>query len=79
MNQSILNIIHQEYTGKQRMMVIHELSSIELHHTMDAEDNLGNTRLSILKLAKGNINKIIDLTATAKIDFRDVILWASQE
>ncbi|WP_271766715.1 hypothetical protein [Aquimarina algiphila] len=79
MNTNVLDIISQDFAKNQRATVIHILSSIELHHTMDGDANLEKTRLSILKLANGNLDHIIDLTASAKIDFRDVIMWASQE
>jgi hypothetical protein len=80
MNRKILDIIDRDFTAAQKEFVINELSSIGLHHVMAASEyNLENTRLSILKLAKGDINQVINLTKSAKIDFRDVIMWAAQE
>ncbi len=45
----------------------------------ESEENLSNTRLAILQLAKGNLEKVVDLTAQAKVDFRDIIYWLSQD
>ena len=41
--------------------------------------NLENTLLSILYLAKGDVNEVAELTERAKIDFRDVIYWATTQ
>jgi hypothetical protein len=79
MNENILKIINQEFEKSQTELVINELESITLKHVMaESEFNLNNTRMSILKLAKGNLNEVIYLTKTAKIDFRDVIMWATE-
>lgn len=80
MNEKILKIINQEFERTEKEFVINELSSITLKHVMaESEYNLNNTRFAIIKLAKGNSNEVSKLTKAAKIDFRDVILWASQE
>lgn len=80
MDENIVDIINKEFNKEQAEFVINELSSIALNHVMaESTYNLANTRLSILKLAKGDLNKVVDLTISAKIDFRDVIMWATQE
>ncbi|WP_298545013.1 hypothetical protein [uncultured Aquimarina sp.] len=80
MDKDIMDIIHRDFKPEEVLIIINELSSITLNHVMAASEyNLKNTRVSILKLAKGNINKVIELTKSAKIDFRDVIMWATQE
>lgn len=81
MDQEILKIIFSEFDNDDdRNSVIEELSSINLTHVMaQSEDHLKKTRMSILYLAKGNLSEVIELTQNAKIDFRDVILWATQE
>lgn len=80
MNKELLEKISQEFKEEQIELVKEELSSIKLSHVMaESEYNLNNTRFSILKLAKGDLNEVIDLTKAAKIDFRDVIMWAMQE
>lgn len=79
MNEKILKIINQEFEDSEIELVINELKSITLKHVMaESEINLNNTRMSILKLAKGNLKEVINLTKSAKIDFRDVIMWATQ-
>lgn len=58
-------------------MVSTALSSIGLEHVMsESEHNLENTKRAILQLAKGDVKEVIDLVEQAKIDFRNVILWA---
>ncbi|MBW1294770.1 hypothetical protein [Aquimarina litoralis] len=79
MDKAILDIIHRDFNVEETELVISELSSIGLHHVMaESEYNLKNTRLSVLKLAKGDLKEVIELTKSAKIDFRDVIMWATQ-
>ena len=79
MNENVIDIINKEFEEEEREFVINELSSINLTHVMaESEINLNNTFLSILKLAKGDVNQVISLTKSAKIDFRDVIMWATQ-
>ncbi len=80
MDKIITDRVHQNFKTEDIELVIDELSSITLNHVMAASEyNLKNTRLSILKLAKGDVNEVIELTKSAKIDFRDVIMWAMQE
>jgi hypothetical protein len=80
MNSNILEIINQDFKQSERAFVIDELSTITVNHVMaESEINLNNTRLAILKLAKGNIQDVSEFTKAAKIDFRDVIMWSMQE
>ncbi len=80
MDQIIIDIIDRDFDLAEKELVINELLSIDLSHVMAApEYNLKNTRLAILKLAKGELSEVIELTKRAKIDFRDVIMWAMQE
>ncbi len=80
MNTEILHFIDNYFTSDIREEVINQLLSIELKHVMaESADNLYNTRMAILHLADGNLNEVIELTERAKIDFRDVILWATKK
>lgn len=80
MDKKIIKNIAIDFSEEQQELVISELSSIKLSHVMaNSEYNLINTQLAILKLAKGDLNKVIEFTKFAKIDFRDVIMWAMQE
>ncbi|AXT54606.1 hypothetical protein D1815_02140 [Aquimarina sp. AD1] len=80
MDNEILDIINNDFKIEQRNSVIKELSSINLNHVMaESEYNLKNTRMSILYLAKGEYSEVVELTKRAKIDFRDVIMWATEE
>jgi len=80
MDKEILDIIDNDFKIEERNSIIKELSSINLNHVMaESEYNLRNTRMSILYLAKGKITEVVELTKRAKIDFRDVIMWATQE
>ncbi|MDN3494287.1 hypothetical protein [Winogradskyella bathintestinalis] len=80
MDKEILDIISIDFKTEQKNSVVKELSSINLNHVMaESEYNLKNTRMSILYLAKGELSEVEELTKRAKIDFRDVIMWATQE
>lgn len=80
MDKIIVDRINKDFKVEEIELVIKELSSIGLNHVMaESEYNLKNTRAAILKLANGDLNEVIELTKSAKIDFRDVIMWATQE
>jgi hypothetical protein len=80
MSNKIIEIVNRDFDKSQQERVLQELSSIGLEHVMaESEYNLENTRRSILKLAKGDLNQVITLTKAAKKDFRDVIFWATQD
>jgi len=80
MNKEILDYIDKDFELEFREAVIEQLLSIELRHVMaKSAYNLNITRMSILYLAKGNVKEVITLTERAKIDFRDVIMWAIQD
>ena len=78
MQQKISDIINNDYTEDKREIVTGYLSTINLTHVMaESEYNLNNTLLSILLLANGDADEVAKLTERAKIDFRDVIYWAT--
>ncbi len=80
MEKEILKFINESFVFEFREAVLKELLSIKLEHVMaQSEYNLKNTRMSILYLAKGNLDEVAELTKRAKTDFRDVIMWAAQE
>ena len=80
MDSEIQNIIDQDFELEYREEAKRELLCLELKHVMaESEHNLRNARMSILYLAKGNLDIIKEMTHFANIDFRDVILWASEE
>ncbi len=79
MDNEVQKIINQYFQGEEKETVIKELSSIKLSSVMNSEDNLRNTKLSILKLAKGDIKQVLELIESAKIDFRDVCFWYYEE
>ncbi|NER16671.1 hypothetical protein [Spongiivirga citrea] len=80
MDQSVIDIIYNEYHQLEHQEVKQTLETLGLEHVMaNSEANLNNAIHAILKLAKGNMTEIRRLTECAKIDFRDVIYWASLE
>lgn len=80
LNPDIQATIQCDFTPEDQAAVEQELLSIELKHVMaESQWNLDNTLSAILYLAKGDVNQVIELTAFAKIDFRDVFYWASME
>jgi len=78
MDQDIIDVINQDFSAEEAALVIDELASINLNHVMaQSKSQLKHTRLSILKLAKGDLEEVIDLTERAKADFRNILYWAS--
>ena len=74
-----MEIINNNFNEQEREIAVSQLASITLRHVMaESEQNLLNTRLSILKLAKGNLEDLVYYVEAAKKDFRDVVYWASQ-
>ncbi len=80
MDQLLKDIIYNQYHQLEHQEVKDALNTLGLEHVMaNSEDNLNNAIHAILKLAKGNIAELKRLTESAKVDFRDVIYWASLE
>jgi hypothetical protein len=80
MKNEIGTIINEQFSDKDRELVTKELETISIEHVMaQSAENLKNTQVAILKLAKGDVNEIIRLVECAINDFRDVIYWASME
>ena len=80
MNKEHLNIIKSEFPESDYELIISEMESITLDHVMaKSQMNLDNTWSAILQLSKGDISKLGDFVDVAKIDFREVIYWATLE
>ena len=79
MEQKIVDIINNDYSEENRKTITDYLLTIKLSEVWDSNYNLENTLLSILYLANGNIDIVIELTEKAKKDFRDVIYWATEK
>ena len=80
MDKEIQDRIAKDFEVVEQDAVAKALLSIKPRHVMAASDfNLNNTRMAILHLAKGNLQEVLTLTEHAKIDFRDVILWATKK
>ncbi len=73
-------MVLRDFPEEQQEVVIGEISTVQLRHVMaESEYNLLNTHLAILTLAVGNIEDFRFYVERAKIDFRDVIMWAMSE
>lgn len=69
-----------DFDESDHELVLAELNSITLNHVMArSKNNLKKTRSAILQLSKGDLNELGYLVDVAKVDFRDVIYWASLE
>ncbi len=78
MEDKLIEIIKEEFKEIDRHEVEQLLSSIESKHVMEqSEYNLHSVRFAILRLAKGDLEEVQRLTEAAKVDFRDIIYWAS--
>lgn len=79
-DQEINALLQKKFLAEERVRVIELLSTIRPEHVMaGSEYNLKNTRLAILKLAKTSVDEVKNLIECAKVDFRDVIYWATME
>ncbi len=79
MEEKLHEIIKEDFRDIDVSEVTQLLESIQSKHVMDqSEYNLLSTRFAILKLSKGDVEEVFRLTEAAKVDFRDVIYWASQ-
>jgi hypothetical protein len=80
MNNQIQSKIIADFIESELTAALNELQSITLQHVMaESQFNLDNTWFAILKLSKGNLNELRSLVKAAKVDFRDVIYWATLE
>ncbi len=69
-----------DFDESDHELVLSELNSITLDHVMaKSKNNLKKTRSAILQLSKGDLNELEYLVGVAKVDFRDVVYWASLE
>ena len=79
MNSELKNRVLSDFSEADYEFVISKMESITLGYVMNGQKNLENTWSAMLLLSKGDLNKLEDLIDVAKIDFRDVILWATLE
>lgn len=80
MNIHLLHKIKSDFSESEYELVVSVLTTITLNHVMaNSQANLDNTWSSIIQLSKGDLNKLGDLVDAAKVDFRDVIYWATLE
>lgn len=80
MDKQYLEKIKADFPESEYELVVSVMKTITLKHVMaNSQNNLDNTWSSILQLSKGDLTKLGDLVDAAKIDFRDVVYWASLE
>lgn len=80
MEKSLLDIVYNEYHQLEHDQIKETFENLASEDEMtNSEANLSNTVHAILKLAKGNMVELRRLTECAKVDFRDVLYWASLE
>lgn len=80
LNGVFMNGSLDDFDDADHELAISELNSITLDHVMaNSRKNLKKTRTAVLHLSKGDLNKLGEYVEAAKIDFRDVIYWASLE
>jgi len=78
MSSNHLKKISSDFSESDYELVVSEMESITLDHVMgSSKSNLNKTWSSILELSNGDLNELGRLIKAAKIDFRDVIYWAT--
>lgn len=80
MNKELLNQIAAEFSESDYEKAISEMQTLTLKYVMaNCQTNLDNTWKAIIELSNGDLEKLKELVEAAKIDFRDVIYWATLE
>jgi uncharacterized protein YegL len=73
-------IVIRDFNAAEQAQALADLESITLQHVMaESQTNLDNAWQAILDLSRGDLPELQRLVAAAKLDFRDVIYWASLE
>lgn len=79
MNQEIAEKIESDFGPEDKEQLVNLLNSLTLENVMaDSESKLEKTRLSVLKLSKGNVAELMHYMTCAKKDFHEVIRWAAE-
>jgi hypothetical protein len=79
-SKQIKTQIAETFRKEDHDAVTEQLLSLELKHVMaNSEWNLENARMAVLKLSKGDLTELRNYIACAKVDFRDVIMWAMED
>lgn len=78
MDQEIIYIVNKSFKEADRALVISELSTLKLSHVWESQHNLNATLKAILKLSVKGVEDVSYYTKCARVDFRDVIMWASE-
>ncbi len=80
LDEALKTKIRNEFNQEEFLAVKEALLSVSLAHVMaNSEYNLNNTRHAIVQLAQGNMDVLKNMVDAAKLDFRNVILWASEQ
>lgn len=77
MDKEFADIICHDFEEKHWDLAMAYLKKVHLNDVSGSEATLRSTRLAILALAKGRIYQMKDLVKSAKEDFRDVIMGAT--
>ena len=80
MDKQVIKLVNRQFSERDASQVLNELRRISLDDGIGgSEDNLRNTHMAILKLAKGDLDQVCNYVESARKDFRDVIYWASED
>ena len=80
MDKQVIKLVNRQFSERDASQVLNELRRISLDDGIGGSgDNLRNTHMAILKLAKGDLDQVCNYVESARKDFRDVIYWASED
>ena len=80
MKDEILQRVEADFPASDRSDALAELQRLSLQDVMaNSQVNLDNTLMAALQLSEGDLSRLRSLIDAAKIDFRDVIYWATRK
>ena len=80
MTREIDKLIREHFPEGDHPEVLSELARLSAEEVMaGSEFNLNNARCAAIYLSGGNIEDLRRYIDAAKVDFRDVIMWAMQQ
>jgi len=79
MDNKLKSMILNDFGEADYDLVLSELESITLRHVMaNSESQLETARFLILEESKGDLARLASMVALAKIDIRDILIYASK-
>jgi hypothetical protein len=77
---AMIERIRRDFADAEQETAVSLLQSVKRHHVMAGSDfNIAITRVALLDLADGDLAELKRCTSIAQLDFREVILMATEK